>query len=232
MIVEITQAGGKAGRPWRGTVNDKPFVGTASFCRLVADMATPEDGCIKGIGVVNSSGYRMARHGKHKFSQHALARAAFEGMDRPPPGLQAAHGPCNDRTCINPHHVSFKTMAENQQDKVRDGTHTAGERHGMAKVTDAERAEIQRLYATGRYTQRELGQRFGIARRSVSRIVRPETWRVDPMTPERAALIRFITATAPYTARQVAEACNTTEQQVRNIKNGHRWNRTRKQVQS
>lgn len=231
MIVEVTQVG-RGRRPYRGTVNGEPFVGMAGFCRLVAEMATPDDGCINGIGTLRPNGYYNARAGKWGGNQHALVRAFYEGLNRPPAGLDACHGPCHNRSCVNPHHVSFRTRAENAQDKVRDGTHTAGERHGKAKVTDAERAEIRRLYATGRYTQRELGQRFGIAERSVRRIVRPETWRVDPMTPERAALIRFITATAPYTARQVAEAVNTTERQVENIKYGHRWNPTQKQVEA
>ena len=230
MIVKITGGGG-LGRRWQGTVNGVEFVGTAAFCRLVADLATPDDGCIKGIGKLRSNGYHDARAGKWAGNQHALVRAFYEGFDCPPAGLHAAHGPCHNRGCVNPHHVSFKAKWENEQDKIRDRTHIVGERHGMAKLTDAERAEIQRLYATGQYSQRELGKRFGITQPRVQQIVNEPTWRVDPMTPERAALIRFITATAPYTARQVAEACNTTENQVRNIKYGRSW-QPRKQVQS
>lgn len=231
MKIEVTQVG-RGRRPYRGTVNGEPFVGTAGFCRLVAAMATPGDGCINGIGKQTSGGYYVARAGKWFGNQHALVRAFYEGLDRPPEGLHAAHGPCHNRRCINPHHLEFKTAAENEHDKVRDGTHLAGERHGNAKVTDAERAEIRRLYASGRYTQKELGERFGIADVSVGRIVRPETWRVDPMTPERAALIRFLAWSGAYTYRQIAEAVNTTENVVNNIKYGRSWQPRKQAVRS
>lgn len=231
MKIEVTQVG-RGKRPYRGRVNVEPFVSVAGFCRLVADLATPDDGCIGGIGTPRPDGYYGARAGKHKYSQHALVRALFEGLDRPPEGLHAAHGECHNPGCINPHHVSFKTAAENAQDKVRDGTHNSGERNGGAKITDVERAEIRRLYATGRYTQRELGKQFGISQAQVQRIVNAPTWRVDPMTPKRAALIRFLAWSGAYTDRQIAEAVNTTEHQVSNIKLGYSWQPRKQAVQA
>ncbi len=222
MKIEVTGGGGP-GRHWRGTVNGVEFVGTAAFCRLVANMATLDDGCIEGIGKLQATGYYNARLGKWAGKQHALVRALFEGLEQPPDGLHAAHGECHRRSCVSPHHVTFKTCAQNHHDKLRDGTHNAGERNGMAKVTDAERAEIRRLYATGRYLQRELGQQFGITQPRVNQIVNAPTWRVDPMTPERAALIRFLAWSNAYTGRQIAEACNTTEKQVAKIKHGRTW---------
>lgn len=230
MKIEVTQAG-RGRRRYRGIVNDVGFVGTEAFCRLVADMATPDDGCIEGLGTLRPSGYYGARAGKWAGNQHALVRAFYEGLDQPPVGLEACHGPCHNRRCINPHHVSFKSVAENAQDKIRDGTHNAGERNGMAKITDAERNRIQRLYATGRWTQRELGERFGISQQQVQKIVNEPTWRVDPMTPDRAALVRFLAWSGAYSYRQIAEAVKTTEQQVKNIKHGYSW-QPQKAVQS
>ncbi len=231
MKIEVTQVG-RTRRPYRGTVNDVEFVGVAGFCRLVADMATPDDGCIEGIGRPNPRGYHGANAGKWAGNQHALVRAFHEGLDRPPAGLDACHGPCHNRRCINPHHVEFKLPGYNSQDQVRDGTHTAGERNGMAKITDDEKAEIQRLYATGKYLQRELGRQFGISGPRVSEIVNAPTWRVDPMTPERAALIRFLAWSGAYTDQQIAEAVNTTRHQVSDIKRGRLWQPRKQAVQS
>ncbi|MCP4742461.1 MAG: hypothetical protein GY871_09610 [Actinomycetales bacterium] len=222
MKIEVTQVG-RGSRRYRGTVNGEPFVGKLAFCRLVADMATPEDGCIEGIGKPKPGGYYQVRSSEGAGNQHALIRAMFEGLARPPEGLHAAHGECHRRGCVNPHHVTFKTCAQNHHDKLRDGTHQGGERNGGAKITDAERDKIQQLYATGQHTQRELSRQFGITDARVRQIVNAPTWRVVPMTPERAALIRFLVWSGAYTHRQIAKAVNTTEHQVSNIKLGHSW---------
>jgi hypothetical protein len=42
------------------------------------------------------------------------------------------------------------------------------------KLTDAEVVEIQKLYATGKYRQNDLGERFGVSGRQISAIVRGE----------------------------------------------------------
>jgi hypothetical protein len=175
MEIEITTQG-QGRRPYRGTVNGVEFVGTAGFCRLVADLATEADGCIEGIGADNGVGYRNATVGGRKRTQHAWIRAFYENLEQPPDGLHAAHGPCHNRSCVNPHHVSFKTRSENEHDKVRDGTHDRGERHIHAKLTNDQVVELRKLYATGRYTQMDLGRRYGMAQRSISQIVRRVTY--------------------------------------------------------
>lgn len=223
MHIEITQHGRK-GKPYRGTVNSVPFHSTGQFCRLVADLATPEDGCIEGIGRPVQSGYHQVAFatGKH-YTQHAIIRALFEGMDHPPEGLHAAHGPCHNPRCVNPHHVSFKTAAENAQDRLRDGTSNHGERHPLSKLTDKQRDEVHALYQTGKYTQAKLARMYGVAHSVINKIVHRPTWTTRPMTADRAALIRFLAASGAYTGRQIAEVCETTLPQVANIKYGHSW---------
>lgn len=101
--------------------------------------------------------------------------------------LQAAHGPCHNRLCFNPRHLSWKTNAENQRDKKRDGTNLDGERNHKCKLTGAQCAEIIARYKgkqkpgsgpnTGP-TLQELGDEFGISDQQVSYIVRGKSRKV------------------------------------------------------
>lgn len=51
-----------------------------------------------------------------------------------------------------------------------------GESHAFAKLTEAQVLEIRELYKTKKFTQMQLGQRFGIARTTIGSIVRNEKW--------------------------------------------------------
>jgi hypothetical protein len=96
--------------------------------------------------------------------------------------LDAAHGPCHNRLCYNPRHLSWKTRAENIADKKRDGTHTAGESHHASTIpqwkVDGVLAEYKGKQKTGRKTesntgptQVELADKYGLSQTHVSRIL-------------------------------------------------------------
>ncbi len=224
MRIEVTKQGGVGGKPYIGTVNGVEFVNKLQFCRLVADMATPEDGCIEGIGA-HHRGYHQAWFDGCGYAQHSLIRAWFEGLETPPKDLHGAHGECHRRGCVSPWHVTFKTAAANQQDKLRDGTHNGGERNGMAKITDVERDEIRRLHATSDWTLQALGDKFGLSRAHVHHIVKAPTWTVLPMTEETAVYVYRLAWSTELTMRQIAEHCKTTVWQVSSIKRGRSWSK-------
>ena len=90
--------------------------------------------------------------------------------------LEAAHGPCHNRICVNPLHLSWLTRTENRADRRRDGTHNNGELNPMSKLDADEVSEIRAAYATGRYRQPELAERYGVSRPQVSRIVTGKCW--------------------------------------------------------
>ena len=93
--------------------------------------------------------------------------------------LHAAHGPCNNRLCYYPRHLSWKTPAENARDKKRDGTDQVGERNGFctipSDVVDAIRAEYKgrqnRMKPKSGPTQAELAKKYGCKQSQVSYIV-------------------------------------------------------------
>jgi hypothetical protein len=101
---------------------------------------------------------------------HQIVCLTFHGP-RPTPKHDAAH---NDGKKPNCHrdNIAWKTRAENEADKVLHGTSNRGERNGMAKLTDAQTAEIIRLAGPkpppGRHRRRgalaAIAARFGITK--------------------------------------------------------------------
>jgi hypothetical protein len=71
------------------------------------------------------------------------------------------------------------TVEDNTADAVHNGSGFVGKgtAHGKAKLTEDIVREIRRLYATGNFTQQELGLRFGVNQQTISQIVRLEHWK-------------------------------------------------------
>jgi len=105
---------------------------------------------------------------------HRAVCLAFLG---PPPiaDMHAAHenGDKNDNRLEN---LGWKTRSANEADKVRHGRSNQGARHGSAKLQADDVLKIRELYATGKYTQRQLGQMFGLSQPHVGEIIRRVVW--------------------------------------------------------
>ena len=93
--------------------------------------------------------------------------------NRPTPAHHAAHS-CGHAACVNPRHISWKTPAENNADKVAHGTDNRGEKHYRAKLTAKAVLEIWALHGT--MTQEKIAERYGVTRGAVSRVICGGTW--------------------------------------------------------
>lgn len=109
--------------------------------------------------------------------QRRVNRVVCERAHGPAPTSdhQAAHE-CGNKDCYNWRHLSWKTPVENMADKLTHGTAAKGERHGMARLTADQVAEIRRLRSEG-WTFRKLGERFGVWPRTAQRVTAGLTWR-------------------------------------------------------
>lgn len=100
---------------------------------LQADPATSEreflrlfnritDDCIIWPHGVTSAGYGAVHFEGRKWLTHRLAVKLYTGTE--PEGLNAIHGPCHNRRCMNARggHVTWGTTSQNQLDRRRDGT--------------------------------------------------------------------------------------------------------------
>jgi NUMOD4 motif/HNH endonuclease len=100
----------------------------------------------------------LARDGKHfQFHIHRLVAWTFLGPQ--PPKVQVRHlnGEKEDCQWTN---LAYGTPKENDDDKKRHGTHARGETHGMAKLTNLERAAI----ACSTLRSRVLAEMYGVTR--------------------------------------------------------------------
>ena len=113
------------------------------------------------------------RDGKGQHWQvHRLVATAFIGPC--PPGMETLHGP-GGMFDNRPANLSFGTHRQNIQDKIRDGTMSRGESHGLAKLTEAQVTEIRERYSAGE-NQYALARVFGVDQTTISPLLSGKTW--------------------------------------------------------
>jgi hypothetical protein len=138
--------------------------------------------CWLWTGACCSNGYGRFRVGGRHYLAHRVSLELYLG--RPlAPGMVAAHAPhsiCGHRNCINPAHLSEKTKAENNADKVCDGTSNRGTRSSSCKLTEA---EVLAIRADTRI-QSEIAAEYGIKPSTVSDIKMRKSWGWLPDAPE------------------------------------------------
>lgn len=84
--------------------------------------------CRKGYARINMSG-------QSQVASHVVCKEAHG--DPPTPLHEAAHSCGNGNLgCVNPRHLSWKTPAANNADKIEHGTLIRGEQHPFAKLTE------------------------------------------------------------------------------------------------
>lgn len=96
-------------------------------------------------------------------------------------GLVVRHK-CDNRPCVNVEHLELGTHLDNARDCIRRERKATGHYSILAKLTDDQVAEIRNLYASGEWTQRELGRRFGVTQARVWQVIHDRA-RTAPSLP-------------------------------------------------
>jgi len=122
-----------------------------------------------------ATGYgRTNWNGKPAIASRAICEIAHGPP--PTPRHQAAHSCGNAHEgCVNPNHLRWATVKENNADKRLHGTLLQGESVGNSKLTEAEVREIRRLASSGE-AQKSIAARFGVNQSLVSMIKRRAVW--------------------------------------------------------
>jgi hypothetical protein len=137
----------------------------------------PNSGCWIWMGAT-SFDYGIIYDGKTRWKTHRLAFSLSHGAI--PQGMHVCHR-CDIPSCINPDHLFLGTPADNTADKMKKGRWGGpkkfyGEKHWQAKLTNESVSAIRVRYSLG-YSQRELAEKFNVAKSTIWAIVNHTTWR-------------------------------------------------------
>lgn len=139
--------------------------------RFYAKVALPNDeGCMLWLASTRAKGYGQVYLNGGSVRAHRVACYLAHGM----PALEqtdAAHS-CRNTNCVAPAHLRWATPAENQADRLRDGTHNRGERHPFAKLT----AEDVQAIRISPERVADLAIRYGVNRSAIYQLRRGERW--------------------------------------------------------
>lgn len=109
--------------------------------------------------------------GRQRMAKLRSHRVAYELEHGPiPDGLLVLHS-CDNPACCNPSHLRAGTQKENRGDSVARGRVARGERHGTAKLSEAQAREVIRLRKSGEDVN-AIAARFGIAAVTVYQVGR------------------------------------------------------------
>lgn len=132
-----------------------------------------ENECWNWTGMV-VHGCGQFRMNWKRYKSNRLAYELTHGLI--PKGLRVCHRRDNP-LCCNPNHLFLGTPQDNSSDMVNKNRQTKGTDVNTNKLTPEQVEEIRRLYATGRYSQRDLGRKYGVYHSTVGRIIRRKTWK-------------------------------------------------------
>lgn len=114
---------------------------------------------------------RLAIKGKvHHVTR--LSATLFHGeppIDKP----YAAHGPCHNPACFNPHHLHWSSNAENQADRVRDRTADLGEKNHRSKLTAKDVLAIR----ASKESKTKLASIYKVDSANIRSILARKTWK-------------------------------------------------------
>ena len=141
--------------------------------------ATRDGECLISTASLSGNGYPQMRFKGRPHHLHRLVLTEKLGRDLQP-GEQGNHR-CHRQTCINPDHIYCGSQQENVNDMWRAGRANVsdgprGEAHGMSKLTLANVREIRCKWASGGVALRDLAAEYGVAKVTISNVLRGQTW--------------------------------------------------------
>lgn len=140
---------------------------------LLSHVSYEAEECLLWPFSLHTEGYGLMRfHGKSSRAHRVMCRLAHGEPEIET--LQAAHN-CGNRLCVNPKHLRWATRLENKADELAHGTRSWRERHGNAKLTEADVIAIRKEYGPG-VTKRRLAVKFNISPRVIYGIIHGTNW--------------------------------------------------------
>ena len=118
-----------------------------------------------GYGLIQDNG---------KLARTSRIMCKLRHGEPPTPKHEAAHNCGKGHLgCVNPQHLQWKTAKENSADKLIHGTSQRGEKHGGAKLTEA---DVIAIRAISGISQRMIAKRYGVNQAQISLIIQHKRW--------------------------------------------------------
>lgn len=118
-------------------------------------------------------GYPTARIGNSRLHKFILEKR----LGRKLAASEVTRHRCDVRNCVRPSHLEPGTRQDNMQDMVDRDRQAHGSENGLAKLTEGRVLVARRWYASGRWTQQALADKFGVCRRTMVSALKGETWK-------------------------------------------------------
>jgi len=132
--------------------------------------ALKKNGCWEWMAGKSDAGYGVLTVSKREYLAHRVAY--FLAFGEYVPSLCVLHR-CDNPPCCNPQHLFLGTFKDNTRDMLAKGRHN---RH--SRFTIEFKTEIQRRYAIGGATHKQLAREFGLSTTSVHRILKVGNGRI------------------------------------------------------
>jgi len=120
-----------------------------------------------GYGQISKDG---KMHNAHRISYEMHVGPVTKNM-------QVCHT-CDNRGCVNPHHLFLGTKDDNLRDMIKKGRHSSakGETQHLSKLTNLMVLEIRKLAAAG-IPRKVIATTYDITKENVGYIVTRKTWK-------------------------------------------------------
>ncbi len=129
--------------------------------------------CVEWPFAFSRSGYGVASLDGKQTSAHRISLILYAGPP-PFPSADAAHDPllCNNKKCVNPHHLRWASKSENAADKIVAGTVTRGTLASTSGISEDDVVEI--FHSDG--PAKDAAKRYNVHEETIRRIRKGETW--------------------------------------------------------
>lgn len=123
--------------------------------------------CIEWTASTDGRGYGAFKLHNQRWRAH---RVAYELNVAPiPEGLCIIHL-CDNKRCINPHHLAAATHEANMADMKMKERAAHGSKHPKAKLSSEDVAKIRELASRGAY-HLDLAEQFGVSRPTITKVI-------------------------------------------------------------
>lgn len=146
--------------------------------RLLSRMKIDQEtGCWNYTWYINDQGYGRIFYKGRSRAAHRTMLMITSGEERK--GYDACHT-CDNRKCINPDHLWWGTMRENQADKVKKGRNYTGDQRGSknpgSKLKEEDIPKIREILSTNKYQQKEVAKMFNVSETTITVIKQRKNW--------------------------------------------------------